>query len=108
MKGSGGIHPDRPPAAELAGDCTVMNDEPAHAFLDILADAHEPEALRGQVVISLGPALEQADTDGFENPDVPIAEKTFVKIQHDDIVDLGNSSQNPFSHGRGLFSEKVR
>jgi hypothetical protein len=43
---------------------------------------HEPENLRGQAVISLGPVLEQADTDGFENPgDVPIVQKTFVRIQ---------------------------
>jgi hypothetical protein len=73
---------DRLLAAELAGDYTVMNDELAHAFLDILANAHEPENLRGQAVISLGPTLEQADTDGFENPgDVAITEKTFVKTQ---------------------------
>jgi HEAT repeats len=72
---------DRLLAAELAGDYTVMNDELACAFLDILADAHEPVNLRGQAAISLGPALEQADTDGFEDPDVPITEKTFVKIQ---------------------------
>jgi hypothetical protein len=73
---------DRLLAAELAGDYTAMNDELAHAFLDILANAHEPENLRGQAAIWLGPVLEQADTDGFENPgDVPITEKTFVKIQ---------------------------
>jgi hypothetical protein len=72
---------DRLLAAELAGDYTVMNDELARAFLDIVANTHEPEDLRGQAVISLGPALEQADTDGFEDPDVPIAEKTFLKIQ---------------------------
>jgi hypothetical protein len=73
---------DRLLAAELAGDYTVMNDDLARAFLEILADAHEPEGLRGQAAISFGPALEQADTDGFDNPgDVPITEKTFVKIQ---------------------------
>ena len=73
---------DRLLAAELASDYTVMNDELARAFLDILSDVHETETLRGQAAISFGPVLEQADTDGFEDPcDVPITEKTFGKIQ---------------------------
>jgi hypothetical protein len=73
---------DRLLAAELAGDYTVINDELAHALLAILANAREPENLRGQAVISLGPALEQADGDGFEDPgEVPITEQTFRTIQ---------------------------
>jgi hypothetical protein len=50
-------------AAELAGDYTVFNDERARALLTILAAGNESERLRGQAVISLGPGLEQADTD---------------------------------------------
>jgi hypothetical protein len=73
---------DRLLAAELAGDYTVINDELARALLTILANDHEPENLRGQAVISLGPALEQADIEGFEDPgDVPITEQTFRTIQ---------------------------
>jgi HEAT repeat protein len=73
---------DRLVAAELAGDYTVMNDELACALLDIVANSHEPEDLRGQAAISLGPALEHADMDGFEDPeDVLITEKTFVKVR---------------------------
>jgi hypothetical protein len=74
---------DRLLAAELAGDYTVINEELAQALLAILANAREPEDLRGQAVISLGPALEEADIDGFEDPDdvPPITERTFHKIQ---------------------------
>ncbi len=73
---------DRLLAAELAGDFTVINDELVDALLSILRSGVESEELRCQAVISLGPALEQADTDGFEDPDdVPITEQIFHMIQ---------------------------
>jgi len=75
--------PDRLLAAELAGDFTVINDELVSALLSILRNDGEPDKLRGQAAISLGPALEDADTMGFEDPeDVrPITEQTFRTIQ---------------------------
>ncbi len=73
---------DRLLAAELASDFTVINDELVGALLSILRSSVESEELRCQAVISLGPALEHADTDGFEDPDdVPITEQTFHMIQ---------------------------
>jgi hypothetical protein len=73
---------DRLLAAELAGDFTVINDPLADALLIIVGNAAEPEELRAQAAISLGPALEQADIDEFDDPDaVPISEKTFRKIK---------------------------
>jgi hypothetical protein len=73
---------DRLLAAELAGDLTVINDELAAALLSILSDSREPDALRGQAAISLGPALEYAFTDEFDDPDeTPITEPMFHKIQ---------------------------
>ena len=79
---------DRLIAAELAGDCTVINDELAEALLSIVRSSDEPEGLRGRAAISLGPALEYADMEGFEDDDefdlpndVPISEGTFQKIQ---------------------------
>ena len=73
---------DRLLAAELAGDSTVINDELAVALLSILHDGGEPEALRGRAAISLGPAVEYADTDGFDDPeDELISEPMFRKIQ---------------------------
>jgi HEAT repeat protein len=73
---------DRLLAADLAGDFTVINDPLADALLAIVGNAAEPEDLRAQAAISLGPALEQADIDEFDDPEsVPISEKTFRKIK---------------------------
>lgn len=73
---------DRILAAELAGDFTVINDELVDELLSILQSDHESEELRGKAAISLGPVLDQADTDGFDDPDnVPISKETFRKIQ---------------------------
>lgn len=69
-------------AAELAGDSTVINDELADALLAIVCNGDEPEDLRARAVISLGPALEYTDIDGFDDPDyVPISEQTFIRLQ---------------------------
>jgi hypothetical protein len=75
---------DRLLAAELAGDYTVINDELAHALLSILGSRDEQEELRGQAAISLGPALEQADTFGFEDADdILVSEDTFRSVQEE-------------------------
>src|ERR1700721_4375749 len=72
---------DRLVAAELAGDFTVINNDLAEVLLAVVCSA-EPEQLRAQAAISLGPVLEHADSDGFEDPDdVPITEQTFHDIQ---------------------------
>jgi hypothetical protein len=74
--------PDLLLAAELAGDFTVINDELADALLSILRRGDQPEAVRGQAAISLGPVLEHADTEGFEDADgPPITETTFHRIK---------------------------
>ena len=69
-------------AAELAGDSTVVNDELVDVLLSILRNGNAPVNLRGQAAISLGPALEYADIDGFEESGAtPITEQTFRKIK---------------------------
>ncbi|MCG6878191.1 MAG: hypothetical protein LJE96_03435 [Deltaproteobacteria bacterium] len=69
-------------AAELAGDYTVVNDELAEALLSIVRNGEESEDLRAKAVISLGPVLETAYIDEFEEPEaVPISEETFHEIQ---------------------------
>src|ERR1022692_1696893 len=73
---------DRLLAAGLAGDFTVINDPLAGALLSILGSAAEPEELRARAAISLGPAIEQADIEEFDDPDaVPISRKMFRAIQ---------------------------
>jgi hypothetical protein len=75
---------DRLVAAELAGDYTVVNDDLAHALLSILRSSDETEELRSQAAISLGPALEQSDTYGFEDPDdILISEDTFRSVREE-------------------------
>jgi hypothetical protein len=69
-------------AAELAGDFTVINDELAEELLAIVGKGDAPQDLRERAAISLGPALESADMDEFEDADfVPISEQTFGRIQ---------------------------
>src|ERR1039458_3842551 len=73
---------DRLLAAGLAGDFTVINDALAAALLSILGSATEPAELRARAAISLGPAIEQADIEEFDDPDaVPIGQKMFRTIK---------------------------
>jgi hypothetical protein len=73
---------DRLVAAELAGDLTVINDNLADTLLTVVCSTDEPQQLRARAAISLGPVLELAETDGFEDPDdVPITERAFHNIQ---------------------------
>ena len=59
---------DRQVAAELAGELVVMNDELAAALINVLENDLQPEKIPARAAISLGPVLEQVDTDGFETP----------------------------------------
>jgi hypothetical protein len=73
---------DRLITAELAGDYTVVNEELAQALLAVVRHSGEPTALRARAALSLGPVLEQADTEGLEDPEEgPITEPTFRQIQ---------------------------
>jgi hypothetical protein len=73
---------DRLLAAELAGDLVVINEALVDALLSVLRSGAEVEKLRAKAAISLGPILEHADTDGFEDgADVPITERTFDTIR---------------------------
>lgn len=72
---------DRLLAAELAGDFTVINGELVDALLSIVRNGEEPEKLRAKAAISLGPVLEHADTDGFEDDSAAISEAMFLGIQ---------------------------
>jgi hypothetical protein len=99
---------DRLVAAELAGDFTVINDDLADALLMIANSAHESEPLRSRAAISLGPALEQADTDGFEDPeDVPITEPMFHTIQAS-LEKLYLDNNTPKEVRRRSFEASVR
>lgn len=99
---------DRLIAAELAGDFTVINDDLADALLMIAGNSHEPEQLRARAAISLGPALEQAETAGFEDPDdVPITERTFRNLQ-DSLEKLYLDNSTPKEVRRRILEASVR
>lgn len=69
-------------AAELSGDDMVINDALADVLLSLASDGSKSDKVRGRAARSLGPVLEQADTEGFEGGgDLPITEEMFHKIQ---------------------------
>jgi hypothetical protein len=99
---------DRVVAAELAGDYTVINDELANALLSILCNSEEPVELRSQAAISLGPALEQADTYGFEDADdILISEDTFRSV-HEKLRKLYMDLDVPKEVRRRILEASVR
>ena len=100
---------DRVIAAELAGDLTVINDELANALTAIVRRPDEPEQLRATAAIALGPVLEQAETDGFEDPDdvMPITQRTFRNIQ-DWLQKLHFDNSIPKEVRRRILEASVR
>lgn len=69
-------------AASLAGDLAVIDDKIASALLTIVSDGDASEDLRSTAVIALGPALEQTEMFGFDDPDdLVVSEPRFREIQ---------------------------
>ncbi len=99
---------DRIFAAELAGGITVVNDEIIDALLSIVQNSDESEEMRCKAAISLGPVLELADTDGFEDPeDVPISENAFHKI-HESLHTLYTAAAVPKNVRRRILEASIR
>jgi hypothetical protein len=99
---------DRLIAAELGGDSVVINDDLANVLFSILCNPRESDPLRGQAAISLGPALESADIDGFEEPDdVPITEPVFLKIRKA-LQQLYMDAGTPKNVRRAILEASVR
>jgi hypothetical protein len=98
---------DRVLAAEMAGDFTV-NDELVDALLSVLGNGKGSERLRGRAAISLGPALEAADTEGFENTsEPPISEPTFQRVQRS-LRELYVAAGTPEDLRRQILEASVR
>jgi hypothetical protein len=99
---------DRLLAAELGGDSVAINDDLANVLLSILCNPREADPLRGQAAISLGPTLESADIDGFEEPDdVPITEPMFLKIRKV-LQQLYMDAGTPKNVRRAILEASVR
>ena len=100
--------PERLLAAELAGNSVAINDELVHALLDILHRGGETDELRGRAAISLGPILEEADIDGFDDlDDSAICEDTFKQIQ-ESFHRLYASSDVPKHVRRRILEASIR
>src|SRR5437762_544423 len=89
LRGGQAAEADRLLAAELAGDFTVINDELADALLSILRSDDEPEKLRGQAAISLGPVLEHADTHGFDAQILEALDSTNPDVHYEAVCAAG-------------------
>jgi hypothetical protein len=102
---------DRAQAANLGGDLVVMDDEMADLLLAILINPDEPEDVRANAAIALGPALEEADTQGYDEDDddfVPsISEEKFVQIRAT-LQDLYADQNLPKQVRRRILEASVR
>jgi uncharacterized protein (UPF0147 family) len=74
---------DKALAADLAGELPSMDDTMAEVLLDITGDAAQPDGVRRNAAISLGPVLEMTDIEGFDDvlSEPPILKETFERIQ---------------------------
>lgn len=98
---------DRLVAAQLAGDCTVVNDDIADGLLSILESSEEPETLRSKAAISLGPALELVDTMGPDDPDSPMTTTKFDYVQ-ERLASMFGDDTLPPDLRRSLLEASVR
>jgi hypothetical protein len=99
---------DRLVAAELGGDLTVINDDLVDALASVVRNVGEPEDLRAQAAISLGPVLEYGDTDGFDDDsDVPISERAFGTIQ-ESLREVFTDDATPQEVRRRILEASVR
>jgi HEAT repeat protein len=95
-------------AAELAGDLTVIDDELVEALLSVLRAGGRSEAVRGRAAISLGPVLEHADTQGFEDADdLPITERAFHGLR-ESLRTLYRDADVPKGVRRRILEASVR
>jgi len=99
---------DRLLAASLAGDSVDINDALAGALLATLQNDNEPEELRSLAVISLGPALESAFMDDFDDPnEVSISEAMIGNIQ-ETLHRLYRDARTPRMVRRRILEASVR
>lgn len=81
LRDRGALEPDRIKAAHIAGDMVVVDDEAAEALLAVVSDAREPDGLRAQSAIALGPALEDFEENNGDFIEEPaISEHVFRNI----------------------------
>lgn len=95
-------------AAELAGDLTVMDDILAEELLRILASPGEPETLRANAAISLGPAVEEGEIGGFEDPDILAVNEGVLRRAKASLRDVYHDPEIPKEVRRSALEASVR
>ncbi len=95
-------------AAGLAADFVVISDALIDGLLSIVCNGEESDDLRSRAAISMGPALEYADMDGFEDMDYEgISEGLFNKIR-DSLRKLYMDAGVPKEVRRRVLEASVR
>lgn len=85
-----------------------MCDDLALTFLNIVGNSREPEELRSQAAISLGPVLELADIDEFDDPQfMPITESMFQTMTQR-LAELYKDQSLPMQIRRSILEASVR
>jgi len=95
-------------AVELAGDLGVIDDIMAEELLRILTSSGETETLRAQAAISLGPAFEEAEIGGFEDPDTLAVSEGMIQRAKASLRDLYHDPQIPKGVRRCALEASVR
>jgi len=101
-------HSDRLLAARLAGRSVVINDKVADSLLSVVANAEEDGLLRACAATSLGPILQYADEEGFDDFGEPrITEDTFDKLE-ESLQGIYVDTDNPKLVRRRVLEATVR
>jgi len=93
---------------ELAGNMVVIDDGLTEELLRILASPEETDSLRARAAISLGPALEEADIGGFEDPDMLTVSEGMIQQAKASLQGLHNDPQIPKEVRRAALEASVR
>lgn len=99
---------DRKLAADLAGTSTVINDDIGSALLSIVCSSDEAQDTRATAAIALGPALGQADSLGFEDPDDILLSEQAVRHIEESLRKLYLDAAVPDEVWRSILEVAVR
>lgn len=98
---------ERLAAAELVGDCTVIDERIAEVLLSVVGAHDESKALRVQAAVSLGPVLEYVDTMGSEDEDALLSDKAYLGVQSR-LRELHEDESVPDDVRRGVLEASAR
>lgn len=80
LRDAGAGELDRLRAADLAAKQVFLSDQIVDTLLQIVANSEETDALRGRAAFVLGPVLENAEVEGFDELYAPICEAKYLRV----------------------------